>query len=69
MKTNLIRKLEKQCWSHTIDGVLIDGHLHFDTKKFAELIIEECIEAARTVGGNAGVEVETIIRNRFGVEE
>lgn len=34
----------------------------------SELIIEECIEAARTVGGNAGVEVETIIRNRFGAK-
>jgi hypothetical protein len=38
-------------------------------EKFAELIMLECIEAARTVGGSAGVEVETIIRNHFGVEE
>ena len=38
-------------------------------QKFAELIMLECIEAARTVGGSAGVEVETIIRNHFGVEE
>jgi hypothetical protein len=38
-------------------------------ERFAKLIIEECIEAARTVGGSAGVEMETIIRNRFGVEE
>lgn len=37
-------------------------------QKFAELIVLECIEAARTVGGSAGVEMETIIRNRFGVE-
>jgi len=35
---------------------------------FAELIVRECIEAARTVGGSAGVEVENIIRNHFGVE-
>lgn len=40
----LIRKLEKQCWDHRVDGVLIDGHLHFDAKKFAELIVRECIE-------------------------
>jgi len=38
-------------------------------EKFAELIVQECVEAARTVGGSAGVEMETIIRNRFGVKE
>jgi hypothetical protein len=37
------KELEKQCWSHRVDGVLVDGHLHFDTQKFAELIIKECI--------------------------
>ena len=37
-----IKELEKQCWSHRVDGVLVDAHLHFDTKKFAELIIKEC---------------------------
>ncbi len=37
-----IKELEKQCWSHYINGVLIDGHLHFDTEKFAELIVREC---------------------------
>jgi hypothetical protein len=37
-----IKLLEKQCWSHRVDGVLVDGHLHFDTKKFAELIVKEC---------------------------
>lgn len=39
---NKIKELEKQCWSYYVDGVLIDGQLHFDTKKFAELIIKEC---------------------------
>jgi hypothetical protein len=38
-----IRELEKQCWSHYVNGVLIDGHLHFDTQKFAELIVQECM--------------------------
>ena len=37
-----IKELEKQCWSHRVDGVLVDGHLHFDTKKFADLIVREC---------------------------
>lgn len=39
-----IRELEKQCWSHRVDGVLVDGHLHFDTKKFAELIVRDCMD-------------------------
>ena len=39
---DIIKELEKQCWSYYVDGVLIDGQLHFDTKKFAELIIKEC---------------------------
>jgi hypothetical protein len=38
------KELEKQCWSHRVDGALIDGHLHFDTKKFADLIVRECID-------------------------
>jgi hypothetical protein len=40
-----IKELEKQCWSHRVDGTLVDGQLHFDTKKFAELIVAECLEA------------------------
>ena len=36
------KELAKQCWDHRIDGTLIDGHLHFDQQKFAELIIQEC---------------------------
>ena len=39
-----IKELEKQCWSHRVDGILVDGHLHFDTQKFAELIVQECAE-------------------------
>ena len=42
MMNEKLKELEKQCWSHYIDGVLIDGHLHFDSEKFAELIIKEC---------------------------
>ena len=37
-----IKELEKQCWSHRVEGALVDGQLHFDTQKFAELIIREC---------------------------
>lgn len=38
-----IQEFEKQCWSHYVDGVLIDGHLHFDTQKFAKMIVRECM--------------------------
>ena len=37
-----IKELEKQCWTHRVDGALVDGQLHFDTQKFAELIVREC---------------------------
>jgi hypothetical protein len=62
-----IRELEKQCWSHYIDGVLIDGHLHFDTQKFAELIVAECIDAA--LEAQADYYIIHNIKSRFGVEE
>ena len=42
--TDRIDTLAKQCWSHRIDGTLIDGHLHFDHRRFAELIVRECAE-------------------------
>ena len=38
-------------------------------QRFADLILQECIESARTVGGNAGIEMETIIKDKFGIEE
>lgn len=40
-----IKELEQKCWSHHVDGALVDEQLHFDTLKFAELIIWECIDA------------------------
>ena len=44
-----IKLLEKQCWSHYVNGVLIDGHLHFDTQKFAQLIVRECADIVMLV--------------------
>ena len=38
-----IKELEKQCWSHRVDGKLVDGQLHFDTQKFCKLIVQECV--------------------------
>lgn len=37
-----IKELEKKCWSHRVDGALVDGQLHFDAEKFAKLIVEKC---------------------------
>ena len=63
-----IKELEKQCWSHRVDGVLVDGHLHFDTQKFAELIVRECADIGqRYADGN--YEVPNQILEHFGVEE
>lgn len=42
--TKRIQELADQCWSHHINGVLIDGHLHFDTEKFAKLLLQECVD-------------------------
>lgn len=61
-----IQELEKQCWSHYIDGVLIDGHLHFDTQKFAQLIVQECMDAVGD-GPMQRPEIQRI-KARFGVE-
>jgi hypothetical protein len=41
-----IKELADQCWSHHVKGVLIDGHLHFDYEKFAELIVRACADIA-----------------------
>jgi hypothetical protein len=56
-----IKEFEKQCWSHYVNGVLIDGHLHFDVEKFAELLINEC---AACCGSQAD---RQNIRKRFGL--
>jgi hypothetical protein len=72
-----IRELEKQCWSHYVNGVLIDGHLHFDVEKFAELIVQECIgviDGGRFLHDQAPTalfakECSSAIKRHFGVKE
>ena len=66
-----IQELEKQCWSHYIDGVLIDGHLHFNVQKFAELIIEECASLFPLTFTDEQYQrrIDKTIRKHFGVEE
>lgn len=64
-----IRELEKQCWTHRVDGALIDGHLHFDTKKFAELILMDVLDICEELGdkGQDGHYCVDKIRRVFGV--
>ena len=62
---NRIAELEKQCWSHRVEGALVDGQLHFDTAKFAELIVKECMSNLYLNGyDNAMMQ----IKQHFGVE-
>jgi hypothetical protein len=64
-----IKEFEKQCWSHRVDGVLVDGHLHFDTQKFAELILMDVLDICEDLGdkGQDGHYCVDKIRRVFGV--
>jgi len=63
-----IKELEKQCWSHRIDGYLIDGQLHFDSQKFAELIIQESCNVLKEFNEELRVkDAVSIIQKHFGV--
>ena len=66
-----IKELEKQCWSHTINGVLIDGHLHFDVDKFAKLIVEECANLFPLTFTDEQYQrrIDKTIRKHFGLEQ
>jgi hypothetical protein len=74
-----IKELEKQCWSHRVDGTLVDGQLHFDTQKFAVLIVRECARIAiekqtkndilNIVSENPAKDFAYALVEHFGVEE
>ena len=75
-----IKELEHQCWSHRVDGRLVDGQLHFDTEKFALLIVQECLrmcdcadvsllEHNRPQEASGASSVKQFIAEHFGVEE
>ena len=63
-----IKELEKQCWSHRVDGRLVDGQLHFDTEKFAELIVKEVLDEVLQAMDD-GMDVYDTVAYKFGVEE
>ena len=72
-----ITKIEKQCWSCRVDGVLVDGQLHFDVQKFAQLIVEECRTVVNDLYHKTPLELcgplltadEEIAKHFYGVEE
>ena len=73
-----IKELEKQCWSHRVNGRLVDGQLHFDTQKFAELIVQECAEQSMSIGRyntpsgitpDLSIAIAVGLKKHFGVEE
>jgi len=65
-----IKELEKQCWSHRVDGALVDGQLHFDTNKFAELIVQECADIATIHQQNhAHDSIGRYVLDHFGIAE
>jgi len=63
-----IKALEQQCWSHRIDGTLVDGQLHFDTQKFAELIVRDVLDEVLQAMDD-GMDVYDTVADKFGVEE
>ena len=68
-----IKEFEKQCWNHRVDGVLVDGHLHFDTQKFAELIVRDLIDSMiKRYGDDDELpiqEIKLFVKEHFGVDE
>ena len=69
-----IKEIEKQCWKSTES----DPYAFFDVKKFAELIVKECMACSTWVGKmntNSSEPIQTAhainqrIKEHFGVEE
>jgi len=61
---NLIKALAMQCWDERLDG------LHFDQEKFAQLIVQECIDVCDAYGMPDGTSpvamiIASSIKNKF----
>jgi hypothetical protein len=71
MNTTLINDLKSQCivreqrGTTAFNNYMVD---RFDTEKFAELIVTECVRIADEYDG-AGSTIVSRIRKHFGVEE
>ena len=68
-----IKEIEQQCWGHRVDGTLVDGQLHFDTQKFAKLIVRDLIDSMiKRYGDDDELpiqEIEFFVKEHFGVKE
>ncbi len=65
-----IKEIEKQCWQSTET----DPYALFDVKKFAELIVKECMEQVwytreDGINGNVSEVIKERMKQHFGVEE
>jgi hypothetical protein len=67
MMNTRIKELEQQCWSHRVDGKLVDGQLHFDTQKFAELIVRDCALIAGLMEHEGRKNIGANILDSFGI--
>lgn len=65
--TRWIEKLLEQCRIETygVNGVLLE--IGFDAEKFAELIINECLNECHYACDNDAMQAENAIRNHFGI--
>lgn len=57
-----IKELAEQCWDRRLDG------LHFDQEKFAELIVQECLDIAVNNGCGDFVDIEQKLFEHFGIK-
>jgi hypothetical protein len=53
-----------------VEGALVDGQLHFDTTKFAELIVQDCVGIVRNQGPFLRYNViAEAIQKHFGIKK
>ena len=70
-----IQQLEKQCWeTRQLTDDAHSWHTSFNTQKFAELIVKECMTLCKTSVGNADYNTGRLhclnnIKEHFGVLE
>jgi hypothetical protein len=62
-----IKELAQQCWDKRLDG------LHFDQEKFAELIVQECLEIVESED-DCGPDIKSVrlamerMKRHFGIK-
>ena len=68
-----IEQLAEQCWVHTNEPLFAakSPHWEFDRQKFAELIVQECIDTVSdcSIEYCTRPQIVSEIKEHFGVEE